>query len=314
MSGKYRVFIGSSKEGLPVARQIKETFGSDFECHLWTDGVFKSNQSVLQTLLEESGSFDFGLMVMTKDDIVESRGETFTTPRDNIIFEFGIFIGRAGDRKAFALLEDDPNMKTPSDLNGVEVRRFSRQSDCKTYLEIGSAVKYVEKEMRESAELGWLGMLPSTVLAIGYFENFVQPIVDELARASKFKVGDDEYRPTELTVVLPNDLDADIKKRASIYYVSKEMVGAQIEVRNRPRPLYAMCDCDQKTVSFYDMPTTLESLNKAIDMYLRVGHIGKSQRQAVLERRELDNFRKVLESLCKQDAYCRKYVRIINED
>ena len=115
-------------------------------------------------------------------------------------------------------------------------------------------------------------------------------------------------------MVLPNDLDADIKKRASIYYASKEMVGAQIEVRNRPRPLYAMCDCDQKTVSFYDMPTTLESLNKAIDMYLRVGHIGKSQRQAVLERRELDNFRKVLESLCKQDAYCRKYVRIINED
>ena len=314
MNGKYRVFIGSSKEGLSVARQVKESFGADFECYLWTDGVFKSNQSVLQTLLEESGAFDFGLMVMTKDDIVESRGETFASPRDNIIFEFGIFIGRAGDRKAFALLEDDPDMKTPSDLSGVEVHRFSRRSNCAAHLKIDSAVKRVEKEMRDSADLGWLGMLPSTVLAIGYFENFVQPVVDELARTPKFKVGDNEYRTAALTVALPKDLDADIKKRASIYYATKEMVGVQIEVRNRPRPLYAMCDCDQKTVSFCDMPTTLESLNKAIDMYLRVGHIGKSQRQAILERRELENFRKVLDLLCGQDAYCKKFVRIINEE
>lgn len=314
MSGKHRVFIGSSKEGLPVARQVQEAFGSDIECYLWTDGVFKSNQSILQTLLEESGSFDFGLMVMTKDDIVESRGETFVSPRDNIIFEFGIFIGRAGDKRAFALLENAPDMKMPSDLRGVEIHRFSRSSDCEVHLRLDSAVRRVEEEMRETAKLGYLGMLPSTVLAIGYFDNFVQPVVDELAHDPKFKVGDDEYRPTELVVVVPKDLDADVKKRSSIYYMSKNMVGVEIEVRNRPRPLYAMCDRDQKTVSFCDMPTTLESLNKAIDMYLRVGHIGKSRRQALLERRELENFRKVLFSLCAQDAYCKKFVRIVEEE
>lgn len=314
MKGKYRVFIGSSAEGLTIARQVKELLGDYFECYLWTDEIFKSNQGILQTLLEDSGAFDFGLMVMTKDDIVVSRDEMFVSPRDNILLEFGIFIGRAGDRKAFALLEDDPNMKTPSDLNGVEIHRFSRLENCEPHLRIDRAVKCVEKEMIEAADLGWLGMLPSTVLAIGYFENFVQPVVDELARSSKFKVGDVEYRPTGLTVVLPNDLDADIKKCASIYYESKEMVGAQINVRNRPRPLYAMCDRDQKTVSFCDMPTTLESLNKAIDMYLRVGHIGKSKRQSLLERRELENFRKVLGLLCDQDAYCKKYVRIVDED
>lgn len=314
MKGKLRVFIGSSKEGLPIARQVRESFGDDFDCHLWTDDVFTSNQGVLQTLLEESGMFDFGLMVMTKDDIVESRGKIFESPRDNIIFEFGIFIGRAGDRKAFALLEDDPNMKTPSDLSGVEIHRFSRSPNCEPHLRIASAVKSVANEMHEAERLGWLGMLPSTVLAIGYFENFVQPVVDELATSSIFKVDNDEYRPTGLTVILPGDLNADIKKRSAIYYKSKEMVGVQIDVRNRPRPLYAMCDCDQKTVSFCDMPTTLESLNKAIDMYLRVGHIGKSQRQELLERRELENFRKVLVACCDRDAFCKKFVRINYED
>ena len=314
MNGKHRVFIGSSAEGLPVAQQIKELFDDDFECYLWTDEIFKSNQGVLQTILEESGTFDFGLMVMTKDDLVVSRNEIFASPRDNVLLEFGVFIGRAGDKRAFALMEDGPLMKKPSDLNGVEIHRFSRLEECEPYLKIGSVVRSVEEEMRESAALGWLGMLPSTVLAIGYFENFVQPVVDELSRCSKFVVGDVEYRPTELTVVLPKDLDADIKKRSSIYYESRKMVGVEIQVQNRPRPLYAMCDRDHKTVSFCDMPTTLEGVNKAIDMYLRVGHIGKSQRQALLERRELENFHKVLRLLCEQDAYCKKYVNIVDED
>ena len=314
MNWKHRVFVGSSTEGLPVARQVKDLFGDDFECHLWTDEMFKNNQGILQTILEESGAFDFGLMVMTKDDLVVSRNEIFASPRDNVLLEFGIFIGRAGDKRAFALLEDDTQMKMPSDLKGVEIHKFSQLERCALHLRIESAVRCIEKEMRESAALGWLGMLPSTVLAIGYFENFVQPVVDELTRYSKFMVGDAEYRPTELTVVLPKDLDADIKKRASIYYESKEMVGVEIQVQNRPRPLYAMCDRDQKTVSFCDMPTTLEGVNKAIDMYLRVGHIGKSQRQMLLEQRELGNFHKVLGLLCEQDAYCKKYVKIVDED
>lgn len=314
MNWKHRVFIGSSTEGLPVARQVKELFGDDFECYLWTDEMFKSNQGVLQTILEESGAFDFGLMVMTKDDFVVSRNEIFASPRDNILLEFGIFIGRAGDKRAFALMEDDPHMKMPSDLNGVEIHRFSRSEECESHLRIGRVVRCVEEEMRESAALGWLGMLPSTVLAIGYFENFVRPVVDELAKSSKFVVRGVEYRPTELTVVLPKDLDADIKKRSSIYYESKQMVSVEIQVHNRPRPLFAMCDHAQKTVSFCDMPTTLEGVNKAIDMYLRVGHIGKSQRQMLLEQRELGNFHKVLGLLCEQDAYCKKYVNIIDED
>lgn len=315
MKGKHRVFIGSSSEGLPLAQKVKGLFDEDFECYLWTDGIFKSNQGILQTILEESGAFDFGLMVMTKDDFVFSRGDIFASPRDNILLEFGIFIGRAGDKKAFALLEDDSQIKIkkPSDLDGVEIYRFSRSDNCEPHLQIDSVVKRVEEEMRESAALGWLGMLPSTVLAIGYFENFVQPVVDELAKSSKFEVGDVEYCPTELTVVLPKDLDADIKKRSSIYYASKDMIGVEVQVRNRPRPLYAMCDRDQKTMVFCDMPTTLDGVNKAIDMYLRVGHIGKSQRQKLLEQRELGNFRKVLGLLCEQDAYCKKYVRIIDE-
>ena len=40
MNWKHRVFVGSSTEGLPVARQVKDLFGDDFECHLWTDEMF----------------------------------------------------------------------------------------------------------------------------------------------------------------------------------------------------------------------------------------------------------------------------------
>ena len=65
---KARIFIGSSKEGLAVAAYIKDQLNSKYECYLWTDDIFKFNESFLFTLLKEASLFDFGILVATKDD------------------------------------------------------------------------------------------------------------------------------------------------------------------------------------------------------------------------------------------------------
>mgnify|MGYP006960393802 FL=1 len=63
-----------------------------------------------------------------------------------------------------------------------------------------------------------------------------------------------------------------------------------------------------------DMPTILSGIDKAIDMYFRVGHIGKTQEQQLTEERELNNFTRVLSLLISQEAFCREIVEIVDDD
>lgn len=313
MKSKFRVFVGSSSEALPLANRVKKVLEPDFECTIWNDDVFKSNKDVLQTLLDESGLFDFGVMLLTKDDVVTSRGKAFASPRDNMLFEFGIFLGRAGDGRAFALVEDGRDMKMPSDLMGVTMRRFRREADAQDEFGLEVAAAKLADEMKESGRLGRLGMLPSTVLAIGYFENFIKPVVEVLVDGQVAKVGGEMFTAERVLVVIPKDLDADIKKRATMYYKSKGLTSVTFKVRDRPRPLQAVCNKENHSVVLLDIPTTLEGVNRAIDMYLRKDYIGKTMRQEMLETRELHNFKNVLVGLCEADAYCRELVEIVEE-
>src|SRR4051794_16999646 len=125
-----RIFIGSSTEGLKVAEYIKDKLNNDplnadpnnrvFECILWNDGeVFEKNTSYLDSLLKAACMFDFGILVATKDDKSVVRKKSFGTPRDNVIFEFGLFIGRIGPNRAFVIQEQD--VKLPSDMAGISV-------------------------------------------------------------------------------------------------------------------------------------------------------------------------------------------------
>ena len=62
------------------------------------------------------------------------------------------------------------------------------------------------------------------------------------------------------------------------------------------------------------MPTILYGIDKAIDMYFRVGHIGKTKEQQLTEDREMSNFVRVLKLLIHEDAYCKKIVEIVDEN
>lgn len=96
-----RIFIGSSTEGLDIAQKVKDFFSTDFDCYLWNDGMFKYNENYLETLLKEANLFDYGILVFTKDDFTKSREQQFDSPRDNVVFEFGLFLGRLGRDNAF---------------------------------------------------------------------------------------------------------------------------------------------------------------------------------------------------------------------
>lgn len=304
---KPRIFIGSSSEGLAIAQQIKEYFSRDFECYLWSDDIFKYNDNYLETLMKEASLFDFGFMVCTSDDWTVSRGREYDTARDNVIFEYGLFLGRLGRKKAYII--HDKAIKLPSDLHGITLASFEILDGTLTAdnQPFEALLEKLSNEIKGKIELGQLGMLPSTVLAIGYFENFVKPVCESLVYQGVY-IEDKQYRCNRFKVIIPKNLDSDIKKRAIMYYRNHAFSEIKIPTGSRNYPLYVSVKQDENEIVLSDMPTTLNGINIAIDMYLRTGHIGKTAEQQLLEDRELRNFTMVLSKLIENDAFCREMI------
>jgi len=115
-----RLFIGSSSEGLEIARACQSSLQyDDFDVRVWTDGVFQASKATIEDLEREVKSIDFGVLVLTHDDKIESRGNERMGPRDNVIFEFGLIMGAIGRDRTFALQPRGIDLKIPSDLLGV---------------------------------------------------------------------------------------------------------------------------------------------------------------------------------------------------
>jgi len=94
----------------------------------WEATQFKPMQSTFSALWEATLDFDFGLFILTPDDTIESRGETNLSARDNVLFELGLFLGRLGSERTFAVVQGDPDpqkkVKVLSDLAGITIPRF----------------------------------------------------------------------------------------------------------------------------------------------------------------------------------------------
>ena len=88
------VFIGSSSEGLRIADSIYRSLRrSPVVPRLWTKGVFECSKTTIEDLIRIVDEIDFAIMVLTDDDVTRSRGRSVCSPRDNIIFELGLFMG-----------------------------------------------------------------------------------------------------------------------------------------------------------------------------------------------------------------------------
>ena len=311
---KPRIFIGSSSEGLSVAKRVKDFFQNDYDCFLWSDDIFKNNESFLETLVKSASLFDFGFMIFSADDEATIRDNHFETPRDNILFEYGLFLGRVGLDRAFIIAEDE--VKIPTDILGITHTRYKVKLDsdgnkvATDSLEEG--LTKLKKQIDENVKLGHLGLLPSTVIAISYFEGFVKLAAEWIMEnIPGLEIDGKSYNKGILNIVLPNTLDADVKKSATIYYKKLGLQESKIETKHRSYPVHFATKGDHDSFEIYDMPTILTGIDKAIDMYFKVGHIGKKTEQKLAEENELNNFRRVLQLLINEYAFCKECVVIL---
>lgn len=117
---KIRVFIVSSVEALPIAQAIQNAFEHDpFTVTVWTDGVFRAANYAIESLEDAVDQSDFAIAIAQPDDLTHSRGAVEPSPRDNVIFELGFFMGRLGRHRALLLEPRGEDVKLPSDLTGL---------------------------------------------------------------------------------------------------------------------------------------------------------------------------------------------------
>ena len=198
-----------------------------------------------------------------------------------------------------------PSYKTIIDAKGI--KQIEKES-------IDEILMCLKKRMNDSVRLGQLGMLPSTVLAIGYFDNFVKLVAGWISQNTRnLEIGGKKYVSAKLKIVIPSDLDADIKRRATIFYRSQGFNENQLQTVHRSFPIHVCTTEEDDILEIYDMPTTLNGIDKAIDLYFRKGHLGKSEEQQLAEEHELANFENVLQFLISQDAFCKSCVEIIHQ-
>lgn len=120
---KPTVFIGSSGESLQFANILRQQLNDIASVELWTE-VFDLGENTIEGLFRQLNRSDYAVLIVTGDDLVESRGIVNAAPMDNVIFEAGFFMARLGRRRAFILCDTQARPKLPTDLAGIVYATF----------------------------------------------------------------------------------------------------------------------------------------------------------------------------------------------
>jgi hypothetical protein len=123
-----KVFIASSSEGLGVVKLVHKLLQRDLsetaEVTPWPE-QFQLTKAYIESLERLLDTSDFVVLVLTPDDLTTSREANRLSPRDNVVFEVGLFFGRLGRDRCFLIKRGDLDLKLPSDLLGIESAMFS---------------------------------------------------------------------------------------------------------------------------------------------------------------------------------------------
>lgn len=292
-----KIFIGSSKESLPTARQIKNFFDKDCDCTLWRDNFFQLNQSTYDNLLKKAPLYDYAIFVGGIDDLVTRTG-TFCKKkkvRDNIYFELGLYTGILTKERTFFFVHED--VKIATDLLGITLIFYKD--------DILSGCQQVKDKITEEEKLSRISLLPSTSLAINYFYNFLVPLGKELSRCTSLTVDSIEssIQTQSIQIVIPDGSTADLESWANEFYAVQKCsdytfcsASRNLSVKFELESLRA-----DQSLKILDVPQTLRGSFEAVKLVTETNHIGFSDIEIDMREKEISNFIKTLRTLIKSN-------------
>jgi len=141
---KPRVFLGSSGKQAELLEAITRGLEDIVYVEAWTT-TFNPGRGTLERLVELSQEVDFAAFVFAQDDwtTTDASESGQASPRDNVVFEAGLFGGALGIRRTFILHAN--GSKLPTDLLGLTAVRYDPAGDAE---EIGA----VNEKLRTAIE------------------------------------------------------------------------------------------------------------------------------------------------------------------
>jgi predicted nucleotide-binding protein with TIR-like domain len=150
---KPRIFLGSSTQQEKLLQALTRGLQDIADVEPWTS-VFNPGVSTLDRLVELSHQVDFAAFVFAQDDwtskgATPDAGAAQATPRDNVVFEAGLFGGALGIRRTYIL--HARGAKLPTDLNGLTAIRYDPDTTPAIVRQINQTLrKAIEAEGRIS--------------------------------------------------------------------------------------------------------------------------------------------------------------------
>ena len=149
---KPRIFLGSSGKQQKLLQAV--TRGLEDIAHVvpWTTS-FNPGTTTLERLVELAHEVDFAAFVFARDDWTSAAPAESAaadsgqaSPRDNVIFEAGLFGARVGMRRTFIL--HAKGAKLPTDLLGLTCVRYETSTPSETKAIVEKIRKAIENEGR----------------------------------------------------------------------------------------------------------------------------------------------------------------------
>jgi predicted nucleotide-binding protein len=148
---KPRIFLGSSGKQEKLLRALTRGLEDIAHVEPWTTS-FDPGTTTLERLLELAHGVDFAAFVFARDDWTTnspSASASDTTasgqasPRDNVVFEAGLFGGALGMRRTFILHAS--GSKLPSDLLGLTCVRYGEATTA-------TEMRVINQKLRKAIE------------------------------------------------------------------------------------------------------------------------------------------------------------------
>ncbi len=167
-SGKPKVFIGSSSEQKTIAELVKEKLRDYADSDVWSE-KFPLSEGTMESLVNAISGADFGVFVLSDDDVIEIRKRKFTISRANVIFEAGMSIGALGKKRTFLLAPiREKEFTLPSDLFGFTVAQYDKDEYAK---DPSKALDMAIKQMVEGIRISRWSMLNLNIKAKILIDN-----------------------------------------------------------------------------------------------------------------------------------------------
>jgi hypothetical protein len=145
------IFVGSSTPALPIADKVSRGLSDVANVAVWNT-AFESGTWLLGSILRQAQQSDFGLFVVREDDKAKIKEREYSTVRDNVLFEAGVFMGALGPERTILLWpssEGAETMRLPSDLEGLLLEPYTPPRGEPTEAELGRAIASIRERVKK---------------------------------------------------------------------------------------------------------------------------------------------------------------------